>query len=326
LAAPASPTVRRRRLAAELRRLRGARTGGTIAKALGWSPAKISRYELGQSNFPLDEVEKLLDFYGVTEPRRGQLLALAEDANQRGWWEDYADALTPEFMEFLGLETEATTASEWHLGVIPGLLQTEEYARQIYLGFQRAVPTPPGVIERRVQVRMARQQILTSRVPPLELAAVLDEAVILRKMGSSDLMYRQLNHLVEVADLPNVDLRILPLASGSTPINDSFVVYSFGAPQPPDGASMLHDVVWAESVKSQFYVEGETDTYNFGLVFEGLQEAALPSADSKRFILETAERMWRRPLCVCCQSEANVCFQVAVYDNRRTRAGNYSGR
>jgi hypothetical protein len=158
VAASASPTVRRRRLAAELRRLRGARTGGAVAKTLGWSPAKISRYELGQSSFPLDEVEKLLDFYEVAEPRRGQLLALAAEANQRGWWEDYADALTPEYMEFLGLETEATATSEWHLGVIPGLLQTEEYARQIHLSFQRAVPTPPGLIEQRIQVRMARQE------------------------------------------------------------------------------------------------------------------------------------------------------------------------
>ena len=107
VAASASPTVRRRRLAAELRRLRGTRTGGAVAKALGWSPAKVSRYELGQSSFPLEEIEKLLDFYGVTEPRRGQLLALAEDANQRGWWEEYADALTPDYMEFLGLEAEA---------------------------------------------------------------------------------------------------------------------------------------------------------------------------------------------------------------------------
>jgi hypothetical protein len=295
VAASASPAVRRRRLAAELRRLRGNRTGGAVAKALGWSAAKISRYELGQSSFPLDEVEKLLDFYEVHEPRRGQLLALAAQANQRGWWEDYADALAPEYMEFLGLEAEATAASEWHLGVISGLLQTEEYARQIHLSFQRAVPTPPGLIEQRIQVRMTRQGVLTSREPPLDFAVVLDEAVILRKMGDSDLMYRQLLHLVEVAELPNVDLRILPLASGSNPINDSFIVFSFGAPQPADGTSMLHDVVWVESVTSQFYVGDETGTYNFSLVFKGLQEAALPPADSKRFILETAERVWRRP-------------------------------
>jgi hypothetical protein len=293
VAASASPTVRRRRLAAELRRLRGARTGGLVAKTLGWSPAKISRYELGQSSFPLDEVEKLLDFYGVIEPRRGQLLALAMEANQRGWWEDYADALTPDYMEFLGLEAEATAASEWHLGVVPGLLQTEEYARQIHLDFQRAIPTPPGIIEQRIQVRMRRQEILTSREPPLDLCVVLDEAVILRRMGGSDLMYRQLQHLVGVSNLPNVDLRILPLAAGSRPLTDSFGVLSFGAPDAGDGARVLHDVVWVESVKSQIYVDGETDTYNFSLVFRALREAALPQAESKRFILEAAERMWQ---------------------------------
>jgi transcriptional regulator with XRE-family HTH domain len=293
VAASTSPTVRRRRLAAELRRLRGNRTGGAVAKALGWSSAKISRYELGQSSFPLDEVEKLLDFYGVTEPNRGQLLALAEDANQRGWWEEYADALSPEYMEFLGLETEATTASEWHLGVIPGLLQTEEYARQIHLDYQRAIPTPPGIIDRRIRVRMLRQEILTAREPPLDLDVVLDEAVILRKIGGGDLMYRQLQHIVEVADLPNIDLRILPLAGEGTPLADSFGVLSFGGSEAGDGAKVLQDVVWVESVKSQIYVGGEADTYNFSLVFKGLQEAALPPADSKRFIQETAERMWQ---------------------------------
>jgi uncharacterized protein DUF5753/helix-turn-helix protein len=295
VAASASPTVRRRRLAAELRRLRGNRTGGAVAKALAWSPAKISRYELGQSSFPLDEVEKLLDFYGVAEPRRSQLLALAEDANQRGWWEAYADALTPEYMEFLGLEAEATAASEWHLGIIPGLLQTEEYAREIHLAWQGAVPTPPGVIDRRVRVRMIRQEVLTSRDPPLELAVVIDEAVVMRKIGGIDLMHRQLQHLFEVSELPNVDLRVLPLAHGATPISDSFIVFSFDPPQAYDEASMLHDVVWVESVKSQIFVEGETDIYNFSLVFKGLQEAALPPDDSKRLILETAERTWRRP-------------------------------
>jgi transcriptional regulator with XRE-family HTH domain len=293
VAASASPTVRRRRLAAELRRLRGARTGGAVAKSLGWSPAKISRYELGQSSFPLEEIEKLIDFYGVTEPRRGQLLALAEDANQRGWWEDYADALTPDYMEFLGLEAGATAASEWHLGIIPGLLQTEEYARQIHLDYQSAIPTPPGIIERRIQVRLHRQELLTSREPPLELSVVLDEAVILRKVGSSDLMYRQLQHLVGVAELPNVDLRILPLASGGVRITDSFGLLSFGAQGAGSSASVLGDVVWVESVKSQIYVGGETETYNFSLVFNGLQNAALPPADSARFIGETAERMWQ---------------------------------
>ena len=121
----ASPTVRRRRLAAELRRLRGSRTGTTVAKALGWSAAKVSRYELGQGTFPLEEIEKLLDYYGVTDPRRAQLLALAVEANEPAWWYDYADALSPEYMEFIGLEAEAASEWEWQLAAVPGLLQTE---------------------------------------------------------------------------------------------------------------------------------------------------------------------------------------------------------
>jgi len=116
----ASPTVRRRRLAAELRRLRGSRTGSTVAKDLGWSPAKVSRYELGQGTFPLEEIEKLLDYYSVPEPRRAQLLDLAAEANERAWWYDYADDLSPAYMEFIGLEAEAASALVWQAAAVPG--------------------------------------------------------------------------------------------------------------------------------------------------------------------------------------------------------------
>ena len=196
----ASPTVRRRRLAAELRRLRGGRTGTTVAKALGWSPAKVSRYELGQGTFPLEEIEKLLDYYGVTEPRRAQLLALAAEANERAWWYDYADALSPEYMEFIGLEAEA--ASE--LAVAGGggsraCCRPRQYARAVHTAHQQVVLMPPGVFERRVAVRMIRQQVLTTRNPPLELSAVIDESVLLRKVGSREVMFAQLRHLAEMA-------------------------------------------------------------------------------------------------------------------------------
>src|SRR6516165_10858544 len=102
-----SPTVRRRRLAAELRRLRGNRTGSQVSRGIGWSTTKISRAESGHESIPPPEIGKLLDFYRVEDPLRGRLLELAEDATQRGWWEDYADALTPEYLEFIGLEAEA---------------------------------------------------------------------------------------------------------------------------------------------------------------------------------------------------------------------------
>jgi transcriptional regulator with XRE-family HTH domain len=285
----ASPTVRRRRLAAELRRLRGDRTGTVVAKALGWSPAKVSRYELGQGTFPLEEIEKLLDYYGVTDPRRAQLLALAVEANERAWWYDYADALTPEYMEFIGLEAEADSALEWQVESVPGLLQTEEYARAIHTAHQQVVLDPPGLFERRTAVRMIRQQVLTSRNPPLELSAVIDEGVLLRKVGSREVMARQLRHLAEMTQLPNVELRILPLAGGSSLMADSFVVFGFSREHE---TTRLGDVVSTESVENHLYIEGETDTYTFRLFFQAFVGASLSPDDSRERILQTWQRLW----------------------------------
>lgn len=288
MTASGSPTVRRRRLAAELRRLRGGSTEAAVAKALGWSPAKVSRYELGQGGFPQDEVEKLLDFYGVDESRRAQLLAMAGEANQRGWWQDYAGALTPEYMEFIGLEAEAASAAVWQVGSVPGLLQTEEYARQIHAAYQQVVRTPPGDIERRVQVRMIRQQVLTDRNPPLELSVVIDESVLLRKVGNRAVMHAQLRHLANRAELPNVELRVLPLGSDTSLMADSFVVFGFS---PERETSKLGDVVSTESLKSELYVAGETDTYIYRLFFQAFVEASLSTDESKGLIL-AAQRSW----------------------------------
>lgn len=284
----ASPTVRRRRLAAELRRLRGSRTGTTVAAALGWSPAKVSRYELGQGSFPLEEIEKLLDYYGVGEAQRTQLLDLAAEANERAWWYDYADALSPEYMEFIGLEAEAASALVWQVAAVPGLLQTEAYAHAIHVAHQQAVLTPPGGFERRVRVRMIRQRVLT-KTPPLELSAVIDESVLLRKIGSRAVMYAQLRHLAEMSQLPNVQLRILPLRGRTSLRADSFIVFGFSAEHE---TSKLGDVVTTESVKSELYIEGETETYEFRLFFNAFAAASLPAAESRELLLETAAQHW----------------------------------
>jgi transcriptional regulator with XRE-family HTH domain len=285
----ASPTVRRRRLAAELRRLRGSHTGTTVAKALGWSPAKVSRYELGQGTFPLEEIEKLLDYYGVIEPRRARLLDLAAEANERAWWYDYADALTPEYMEFIGLEAEAASEWEWQMSAIPGLLQTEEYARAVHNAHQQVVLMPPGIFERRVQARLIRQKLLTTRNPPLELSVVIDQSVLLRKVGSREVMAGQLRHLAEMARLPNVDLRILPLEGETSAMADSFVVFGFS---PEHETSKLGDVVTTEGIENHIYIEGETDTYIFRLFFRAFAAAALSTNGSLELILETNRRLW----------------------------------
>lgn len=285
----ASPTVRRRRLAAELRRLRGTRTGTAVARALGWSAAKVSRYELGQGSFPLEEIEKLLDYYKVGEPRRAQLLGLAAEANERAWWYDYADVLPSGYMEFIGLEEEAATATEWHLAAFPGLLQTEGYARAIHGAHQQVLRMPPGVFERRVAVRMRRQQVLSTRNPPLELSAVIDESVLLRKVGSPAVMFEQLCHLAEMAQLPNVEVRILPLHSDTSLKADSFVVLGFG---PEDESGKLGDVVSTESIEQHLYIEGEIDTYIARLFFGAFVAASLSPDDSRELILKTARRLW----------------------------------
>jgi len=288
VATPRSPALRRRRLAAELRRLRGNRPGREIARGLGWSTSKVNRYELGRGTLPLDEVEKMIEFYGVTDPERGQLLSLAREANERGWWEDYADALPDEYQAVIGLEAEAASAAVWSVDIIPGLLQTEDYARRVHLGYQAVVPIPPGTIDTRVKVRMIRQKVLT-RNPPLELSVVLDESVLLRPIGKHRLMYNQLQHLLQMTDLPNVELRILPLSKERLVAN-SFTIFGFN---PTGETGRLRDVVSTEStVGSDLYVEGETDTYFHRLVFQSLIDASCSPPDSQVLIEETAERVW----------------------------------
>lgn len=288
MAASASPTVMRRRLAAELRRLRGGRTGATVAKALGWSTAKISRYELGQTSFPPDEVEKLLDYYGVEDPRRTQLLTVAEEANRTGWWEEYADVLAPEYMEFIGLEAGASSVAHWDLEVVPGLLQTVGYARRLMSIYKDVVRVPPGILERRVMVRMIRQQAFATREPPLNLSVVLDESVLQRMVGARELMYEQMQYLADLALRPHIELRILPLAVENPAMGVSFTIFGFGE----EYGMRIDDVVSAESVKGQVFIEAEGDTYVHRLIFDVLTRASLPPAESLRLIRDTAERVW----------------------------------
>src|SRR3984957_10649837 len=154
--APGSPTVRRRRLAAELRGIRESKgkSGDSVAAALKWSPSKISRYERARTGLRPREVERLLDYYGITGPRRDLLLALAEDAAQKGWWEEYADSLSEDYQQFIGLEHEATSIAIWHVDVVTGLLQTEAYAKHIIGSYGRVKPTPPSIVGRLVKVRV----------------------------------------------------------------------------------------------------------------------------------------------------------------------------
>jgi transcriptional regulator with XRE-family HTH domain len=286
--APGSPTVRRRRLAAELRGIRESKgkSGDTVAAALKWSPSKISRYERARTGLRPREVERLLDYYEITGPRRALLLGLAEDAAQKGWWEEFTDSLSEDYKQFIGLEHEATAMAIWHVDVVTGLLQTEEYARHIIGSYSRVEPVAPGMIGRLVRVRMRRQQVLDR--DGLQLSVVLDESVLKRRIGDEAVMYDQLQKLVKEADRPNLTLQVLPLDAQHVVFGESFVIFGFGQ----DADAMLQDVVSTEHLRSGFTLEGERDTYLHRIAFQMLSEAALDPVASRKLILETAEAYW----------------------------------
>src|ERR1700758_2013029 len=286
--APASPTVRRRRLAAELRGIRESKgkSGDAVAAALKWSPSKISRYERAGTGLRPREVERLLDYYEITGPRRALLLGLAEDAAQKGWWEEHGDSLSEDYKQFIGLEHEATSIAIWHVDVVAGLLQTEGYARHIIGSYSRIEPVAPGMIGRLVRVRMRRQQAIDRA--DLELSVVFDESILQRQIGDDAVMYEQLQHLAKVAERPNVTMQILTLDGQHRVFGESFVIFGFGA----GSDAMLQDVVATEHMRSGFTLEGERETYLHRIAFETLAEAALDPESSKELILETAESRW----------------------------------
>ena len=292
--APGSPTVRRRRLAAELRGIRESKgkSGDTVAAALKWSPSKISRYERARTGLRPREVERLLDYYEITGPRRALLLGLAEDAAQKGWWEEFTDSLSEDYKQFIGLEHEATVMAIWHVDVVTGLLQTEEYARHIIGSYSRVEPVAPGMIGRLVRVRMRRQQVLDR--DGLQLSVVLDESVLKRRIGDEAVMYDQLKRLVKEADRPNLTLQVLPLDAQHVVFGESFVIFGFGY----DSEAMLQDVVVTEQLKNSFTLEGERETYLHRIAFQMLADASLDPVTSRDLILDAAESYWsgaRRP-------------------------------
>jgi transcriptional regulator with XRE-family HTH domain len=277
-----APSVRARQLAAELRRMREAATmtGDEAAKLLGWSGSKISRIETGQTAVTVADLQLMLDIYGVSGSQRGRLEQLGQRAAQRGWWDAYVDTLGPHYAALIALEAEAESVRWFAPIIVPGLLQTEDYARGIIRS--ALLIAPPGEVERRVQVRMNRQRVL-AQDDPLRLNVIVDEAALLRPFGSPEVMRNQLRHLVEVAELPNVDLQVLPLAAGAHPATSGeFIILSFPELAAPD-------VVYLENMISDLYFERETDVYRYILAFDALQMLTLDAEESAALIAAHAD-------------------------------------
>ena len=280
-----SPTARARRLRYELRRLReeAGLTHSEVAQRLEWSPSKLSRVETGQSRVNTGDVSDLLGVYGVSdESSREALIQLAREARRRGWWTRYTDVLGSG--AYIGLEAEASAIHTFESQFVPGLLQTEDYARAVITGGQ--VRPDPEAVERRVAARMTRQELFTRPEPP-ELWAVLDESVILRPVGGPAVMRDQLRHLIEASTRPNatVTLQILPLSTGAHPgMSGPFVILRFQNPKDPP---MIH----LETATDGLYLEEPPDVERYTLRFNHLVARALGPNESRAMIAGLAERM-----------------------------------
>ncbi|MEW1646096.1 MULTISPECIES: helix-turn-helix transcriptional regulator [unclassified Streptomyces] len=278
------PAVRRRKLGAELRALRAEAglTSGEAARLVGWHQSKVSRIETGASGVKPPDVRLLLDAYQVADPQlRDMLLVLAgseEGGGRHHWWHAYRGVLPPAYRDFISLESQACTLRTLETSVVPGLLQTPEYARAVT---RAAVGGPdndgPERLDALVQVRLARQDVLRAD-PPLELSVVLDEAVLRREVGGPGVMARQLDRLVEAARLPQVRLQVLPFAAGAhIGITGPFVIFSF-----PSTSDL--DVVVLDHLTSSLYLERKEDLEAYSEAFSTLQFHALSPEDSSDYI------------------------------------------
>ncbi len=284
-----NPSVRGRRLAEELRRLRerSGLTGDDVAQRLGWSGSKVSRIELHRTGVKQADLSKLLDLYHVGEPHRGELIALARESAQKGRLDKITAGFPADYAAYLQAEAEARAVWNWEPQLVPGLLQIPEYTRAMMQSWRSKFATPPSDIDRRVQTRLVRQQRLTGD-DPLELAVVVDESVLYRRFGDRAVMRRQLESLVEASQRPNLDLRILPLDGGNPIASGAFSYMQF----PQVHEVPLRDLVSVEALDTTYYLEEEAQTHPYRLAFEHLMAHALDPEGSRSLISETVSQRW----------------------------------
>jgi Domain of unknown function (DUF5753)/Helix-turn-helix domain len=273
------PTVRRRRLGSELRRLRESHSIKLeeVAERLGLAPSTLSRIETGKAPTRTAYLNALLELYGVDDPGQRQvLLEMARDGHRKGWWPLWDGVLPTGFGIWVGLEAEAASLRVYEAQVVHGLLQTEDYARVVMSTVRRR--QTPGEIDRLVQLRMQRQEVL-HRAPPLDLWFIIDEAVLRRMAGPSRIMREQLDHLYEACHWPNVTLQVLGFGSGMHPaLGGSFTIIEF--PERLDA-----DVVYTEGTTGQAYIEErDREVRAQAEAFDLLRASALPPTESALLI------------------------------------------
>jgi transcriptional regulator with XRE-family HTH domain len=267
-----SPTVRERRLARALRHLRegAGLTIEEVAEKLEISASTVSRMETAQVGVRPRDLRYLLDIYEVTDAERDQLLQIARERRQQQWWQEYADLPN---IAVAGLEADASAISQYSTQLVPGLLQTEAYARAVLVAIR--LDSMPSDIDRRLELRIHRQAVLTSGAAP-EYWVVLDEAVVRRQVGGPPVMAEQLGHLIEAAKLPNVTLQVLPFTSGEhAGMDGEFTILHYRDTSDPD-------VVYIENTGSDLYLERPEVTRRYSKIFDHLRAAAQNPGESVR--------------------------------------------
>ena len=270
------PGARRRYLGKVLRKLRDEAklTTAQVAEKMHITQPTVSRVEGGRHAITLRTAAKMLEIYGVEESRADALMEIAEQSNQRGWWESYGDVINDWFEIYASLEADATEIWSYEAEFVPGLFQTPDYVRAVRLA--ERPDSAAEQIERLVQLRLERQQHVRAQ----QIIAVVNEAVVRRLVGGRDVMAAQLRRLIDDIEQGRVDLRLLPFEAGAhASMTGSFTMLRF-----EDTDEM--DLVCVENQRGATYLERPTDLIRYGDVFTGVRDAALPAA-------ETAQRLGR---------------------------------
>lgn len=277
------PTARRRRLGSELRRRREAAgiTAEQAGERIGGDKSKISRQETGRQGITKLEIEALLDLYNVDDERlKIALTTLARESRQKSWWAPFSDILPERFQEHLSIETDAVRMMVFQPLLVPGLLQTREYAQELIRGVEKDATEEQ--IESYVSVRMARQDILTKNNPP-QFVCLLDEAAVRRSIGGPEVMAAQLHRLIELANPPRLSIQVIPFGQGwHAGLDGAFTIFSY--PDPMD-----LDVVSLGYLDGLLYLEEDGPVERYQLAFDQLRASALPSRQSVD-LLERAAR------------------------------------
>ncbi|ARF81304.1 hypothetical protein HS99_0019775 [Kitasatospora aureofaciens] len=273
-------------LGAELRRIREGLNlrVDDVAARLGWHQSKVSRLENGRHGVKANEVGILLDVYEISDPETREALAtLAREGKRRVWWQPYSDVISQRYASFISFEAEAVAIRNFESSLIPGLLQTADYARAVTRKLQ-----PEGTTEEvnaLVDVRLARQNAALRREEPLKLWAIVDEAALRRVVGNKAIMAKQLQQLIAASREPNVTLQVVPFDAGAHPgVLGSFVIMEF--PVRND-----LDVVYTEALTSSLYLERDDDVTAYDQAFDRLRAAALDVGPSRRLVTQIAKEL-----------------------------------